>query len=210
MPQIQRIPDHSGRGSVGHAEHTAEFSGGETADGWGAVPAQPDRVFGAGQPTLGDRLTGMKIGPVRRNLQPADFGGDQGVFVALRGGEAAGHIQFHQIIFEHTFNIWLSADTHRRLRTRHNQRTTRRRSGQHVNHCPQPIAATRRYGEGATLQELTRQGSASARVLATPARPRRQRRRSAPGPPCRRASPAVARHVPRSHRGHNSPTSRPR
>jgi hypothetical protein len=132
MPQIQRIPDHSGRGSVGHAEHTAEFSGGETADGWGAVPdhsgrgsvghaehtaefcgsetadgwgavpAQPDRVFGAGQPTLHDRLAKMQVSPMRRDLQPADLGGDQGGFVGLSGGERAGAIQPHQIIFEHT------------------------------------------------------------------------------------------------------------
>jgi hypothetical protein len=151
MPQIQCIADHSGGGSVGHPQHTTQLSSSETADGWGAVPAQPDRVFGAGQPTLHDRLAGMQVSPMRRDLQPADLRGDQGVFVGLSGGERAGAIQPHQIIFEHTFNIWLCADTHRRLRARHMQRTTPRRSGQHVDHCQQPIAATRRCGEVATL-----------------------------------------------------------
>jgi hypothetical protein len=120
MPQIQCIADHSGGGSVGHPQHTTQLSSSETADGWGAVPAQPDRVFGAGQPTLHDRLAGMQVSPMRRDLQPADLRGDQGVFVGLSGGERAGAIQPHQIIFEHTFNIWVSTDTHRRLRARHN------------------------------------------------------------------------------------------
>jgi hypothetical protein len=53
---------------------------------------------------------------VRRDLQTSGFGGDQGVFVGLGCGEGAGGIQLDEIIFEHTCNIWLSADTHRRLR----------------------------------------------------------------------------------------------
>ena len=47
------------------------------------------------------------------DLKPADFGGDQGVFVGLGSGQGAGRIQLHQviIIIEHTFNIRLEADT---------------------------------------------------------------------------------------------------
>ena len=44
------------------------------------------------------------------DVQPPRFGGDQGVFVGLSRGEGAGCIQLHQIIFEHTFNIWVKAD----------------------------------------------------------------------------------------------------
>jgi hypothetical protein len=113
MPQIQRIPDQPGRCSIRHAQHAAEFSSGETADGRAALPAQPDRVFGARQPTLSDRFAGMQVRPVRRDLQPTDLRGDQGVFVSLRGSQGAGRVQLNEIIFEHTFNIWLSADTHR-------------------------------------------------------------------------------------------------
>ena len=40
-----------------------------------------------------------------RDVQPADLGGDQGVFVGLGRGEGVRRIQLHQIIFEHTFNI---------------------------------------------------------------------------------------------------------
>jgi hypothetical protein len=40
-----------------------------------------------------------------RNLKPADLRGDQDVFVGLGGGQGAGRIQLHQIIFEHIFNI---------------------------------------------------------------------------------------------------------
>jgi hypothetical protein len=62
---------------------------------------------------------------------------------------------------------------------------------------------------GAPNARLTRQGPASAKVLATPALPSRRRRRSVPAPPCRRASPEVALRAPSSRRGHSSPTSRP-
>jgi hypothetical protein len=45
-------------------------------------------------------------------LESSGFGGDQGVFVGLGGGQGAGRIQLHQIIIiEHTFNIRLAADT---------------------------------------------------------------------------------------------------
>jgi len=54
----------------------------------------------------------MKVGPVSSDLQPAGFGGGQGVFVGLGGSQGAGRIQLHQIIsFEHTFNIKGRADT---------------------------------------------------------------------------------------------------
>lgn len=46
------------------------------------------------------------------DLEPARFGGDQSVFVGLRGGKGCGRIQFNQgIIFEHSFNIEEKADT---------------------------------------------------------------------------------------------------
>jgi hypothetical protein len=32
------------------------------------------------------------------DLEPPGFGGDQGVFVGLGGGQGAGRIQIHQII----------------------------------------------------------------------------------------------------------------
>jgi hypothetical protein len=44
-----------------------------------------------------------------RDLQAPGFGGDQGVFVGLRGGEGACRIQLSQLIFEHAFNIRLGA-----------------------------------------------------------------------------------------------------
>jgi hypothetical protein len=115
MPQIQRVADQPGRGAVRHPQHAAEFSSGEIPDGRGAVPTQPHRVLGARQPTLRDRLAGMQIRPMRRDLQTAGFGGDQGVFVSLRRGQRAGRVQLDQLIIEHAFNIRLSADTHRRL-----------------------------------------------------------------------------------------------
>jgi hypothetical protein len=64
-----------------------------------------------GQPTLGYTVAGVQIGPMGSNLQPSGLGGDEGVFVGLRGSQRAGRIQLHQIIFEHTFNIRRTADT---------------------------------------------------------------------------------------------------
>ena len=58
-----------------------------------------------GQPSLRDGVAGVQVGPMSSNLQPAGFGGDQGVFVGLSRGQGAGRIQPHQFIFEHTFNI---------------------------------------------------------------------------------------------------------
>ena len=66
----------------------------------------------------------MEIGPMCCDLQPPSFGGDQGVFVSLGSCQGAGDIQLHQIIFEHTFNIWLSAATPPDIRRP-------RRNGQH-------------------------------------------------------------------------------
>jgi hypothetical protein len=47
------------------------------------------------------------------DLEPPGFGGDQGVFVGLGGGQGAGRIQLHQIIIiiEHAFNIRRITDT---------------------------------------------------------------------------------------------------
>jgi hypothetical protein len=83
----------------------------EVADGRGAVPAQPDWVFGARDSALGQGVAGMQIGPMGGDLEPADLGGDHGVFVGLGGGQRAGRIQLDEIIFEHTFNIepWAAA-----------------------------------------------------------------------------------------------------
>jgi hypothetical protein len=48
----------------------------------------------------------VQVGPVRGKLQPADFGGDEGVFVGLRGSQGGGGVQLHQIlVIEHAFNI---------------------------------------------------------------------------------------------------------
>jgi hypothetical protein len=58
----------------------------------------------AGQPVLGYGVSGMQVGPMGGDLESSGFGGDQGVFVGLRGGQGAGRIQLHQIIIiEHRF-----------------------------------------------------------------------------------------------------------
>jgi hypothetical protein len=85
VPQIQRVGDQLRRDTIGDPQYTTEFGGAEAGHGWGALPAHPDWAFGAGQPTHHDRVAGMQVGPMRRNLQPAGFGGDQSVFVGLRG-----------------------------------------------------------------------------------------------------------------------------
>jgi hypothetical protein len=59
-------------------------------------------VFGAGQPTLSNRVAGMQISPMRSDVEAAGFGGDQGVFVGLRGSQRLRRIPPNQIIFEHT------------------------------------------------------------------------------------------------------------
>ena len=106
VPQIQPIPDQPARGPIRHAQYTAQLSRCEVPDRWGAVPAQLDWVFGAGQPSLHHRGAGMQIGPMRSDLKSPGFGGDQGVFVGLRCGQRLRGVQPHQIIFEHAFNIW--------------------------------------------------------------------------------------------------------
>jgi hypothetical protein len=47
----------------------------------------------------------MQISPMRSDVKAAGFGGDQGVFVGLRGSQRLRRIPPDQIIFEHTFNI---------------------------------------------------------------------------------------------------------
>jgi hypothetical protein len=111
VPQIQRITNQPARRAIRHLKDAAEFGGCEVGDGGGAVPAQPDRMLGAGQPTVGDGVAGLQVGPVGGELQPSGFGGDQGVFVGLGCSESGGGIQLDQIIFEHAFNIWLESDT---------------------------------------------------------------------------------------------------
>ena len=112
VPQIQSVTDQPARRSVGDAQYTAEFGGGEVGDGGGAVPTQPHRMLTAGQPTLGYGVAGVEVGPVGGDLEPSGFGGGQGVFVGLGCGQGAGRIQLHQIIIiEHTFNIKGAPDT---------------------------------------------------------------------------------------------------
>ena len=67
----------------------------------------------------------MQVGPMRRDLQPTDLGGGQGVFVGLGSGQGAGSVQPHQVIFEHAFNILFTADVPGRLDTLHG-------NGQHI------------------------------------------------------------------------------
>jgi hypothetical protein len=44
----------------------------------------------------------MQIGPMGRDMEPAGFGKDQGVFVGLRSRQGGGGgIQLDQLIFEH-------------------------------------------------------------------------------------------------------------
>jgi hypothetical protein len=69
-------------------------------------------VFGAGQPAFRNRIPGVEIGPVGGDVEAAGLGGDQGVFVGLRGSQGLRGIQLHQtVIFEHVFNIEERADT---------------------------------------------------------------------------------------------------
>jgi hypothetical protein len=116
MSPIQGVADESAGCPGGDAQYTAEFGGGEVADCRGAVPAQPDRVFGAGQPALCNRVAGVQVGPMPSDAEAAGFGGDQGVFVGLRRGQGLRRIQLDQIIiFEHAFNIRLNTDTPQRI-----------------------------------------------------------------------------------------------
>jgi hypothetical protein len=73
MSQIQGVADESARCPVGDAEHTAEFGGGELSDRRGAVPAQPDRVFGAGQLALCNRVAGVQVGPMPSDAEAGGF-----------------------------------------------------------------------------------------------------------------------------------------
>jgi hypothetical protein len=54
---------------------------------WGRIEAS--RMFGARDATLGDRVTGMQVGPMGGDVKPAGFGKDQGVFVGLRRRQGA-------------------------------------------------------------------------------------------------------------------------
>ena len=72
-------------------------------------------MFGARDAALCDRVAGMQVGPMGRDMEPAGFGTDQGVFVGLGRRQGAGGIQLGQFIFEHAFNIWIGADTPQRL-----------------------------------------------------------------------------------------------
>ena len=74
-------------------------------------------MLGAGNAALGEGVAGVEVGPMRRNVEAAGFGGDQGVFVVLCGGQRACGVQLAEIIFEHAFNIWLGTDIPRRLDT---------------------------------------------------------------------------------------------
>jgi hypothetical protein len=77
-------------------------------------PTAPD--VRTGQSFAGDGLAGMQVGPVRGKLQLADFGGDQGVFVGLRGSQGGGGAQLDQIlVIEHAFNICGDGDSPPRL-----------------------------------------------------------------------------------------------
>jgi hypothetical protein len=77
---------------------------GEVSDCRGADPAQPDRAFGAREPALRNGAAGVQVGPMPSDLESAGFGGDQSVFVGLRGSQGCGRIQLDQIIiFEHIF-----------------------------------------------------------------------------------------------------------
>ena len=107
--------DQPARRPIRHPQYTPQLGWREVAHSGGAVPAELDGVFGAGQPTLHHGVAGMQIRPVRGEVEAAGFGGDQSVFVGFRGSQSLRGIQLHQIIFEHTFNIWLDADTPQRI-----------------------------------------------------------------------------------------------
>jgi hypothetical protein len=102
VPKIQRVSDQPGRRSVRHAQGGAELGRREFGDRRGAFPAQPDRMFYTAATAGQDSLPGMQIGPMRGEVQAADLGGGEGVFIGLGGGQGAGRIQLHQIIIEHT------------------------------------------------------------------------------------------------------------
>jgi hypothetical protein len=50
-------------------------------------------MLGASDATVGDGVAMMQVGPMRSDLQPPGTGGDQGVFVGLRGRQGGGGIQ---------------------------------------------------------------------------------------------------------------------
>jgi hypothetical protein len=117
VPKIQRVSDQPGRRSVRHAQGGAELGRRELRNGRGAFSAQPHRMLCTLDPARRDRLPGMQIGPMRGQVQAADLGRGEGAFVRLGGGQGAGRIQLHQIVFEHAFNIWPTADNPRQLDT---------------------------------------------------------------------------------------------
>jgi hypothetical protein len=111
VSQIEGVADKPGCCSVRHAQHTTQLGGGKIPHRRSALPAKQDRTFDAREPTGSHSLAGVQVGPMCCDLQSPGFGGDQDVFVGFGGGEGAGRVQLHQIIFEHRFNIWVGADT---------------------------------------------------------------------------------------------------
>jgi hypothetical protein len=119
MPQIQRVPDQPDRGTVRDPQHTTEFGWGEVRDCGGALPAEPDRMLRAGQPTFGYTVAGVQVGPMSCDLKSSGFGGDQGVFVGLRGCQCSLRRLARQDRFEHTFNIRRRTDNLPAIRKGH-------------------------------------------------------------------------------------------
>src|SRR4249919_1160877 len=132
VPQIQRVGDQPGGGSVREAQRTPQLRRREIPDRRGAVPAQADRPLDAGQPALGDSIARMQIGPMRSDLQAPGLGGDHGVFVRLSRCQRGSGIQLDQVTFEHTFNIWSAPHILRAIRHAADQRTTPSQTGQHL------------------------------------------------------------------------------
>jgi hypothetical protein len=97
VPQIQRVGEHRDA-DPSDIRNTQPNSAGA----WSATvgcrprPIAPDAAHPV--TVCGDGLAGVQVGPVRGKLQPADFGGDQGVFVSLRGSQRGGGVQLHQIL----------------------------------------------------------------------------------------------------------------
>ena len=76
---------------------------------------------------------------MRRNVEAAGFGGDQGVFLVLCGGQRACDVQLREAIFEHAFQYMARYRHSLEARHRSYQRTTPSRFGQHLSDCVRDV-----------------------------------------------------------------------
>ena len=75
---------------------------------------------------------GVEVGPMRRNVEAAGFGGDQGVFVVLCGGQRACRVELAEVIFGTRFQYMARYRHSGEIRQPTEQRTAPSRFGQHL------------------------------------------------------------------------------